>query len=148
MTGTGWFNVFTALLFFFLGGTGAVYIIKNASGDSTTHFSILGPVFLTVGLAFFGLLFVRRLPLQRRLAVEGIAVRGTITERESYGPSKGRITLDYTFRIASNGEIEVGTCPSDRYRKAGTEVWILYLPADPRRSQIYPSGIDFFRIEE
>jgi hypothetical protein len=94
----------------------------------------------------FGLMFVRRFPLQRRIAVEGVVSRGTITERERTGPSKGQHYVYYTFRNAED-EIEIGGCPSDDYPKAGSPVWVLYIPTNPRRSEVYPFGIPLYRIE-
>jgi hypothetical protein len=102
--------------------------------------SLLYPAFL----AIFGLLIVRGLPLQRRLAVGGVGVRGCITE--CIGPSRSGFALNYTFRNANNNEIEIGSCPSEHSCRVGSNVWVLYLPADPSRSEIYPFTVDFFRI--
>jgi len=88
------------------------------------------------------------MPLQRRIAMEGIAVRGCVNEPEWKGPSKGQPYTNYTFRNASNDEVEIGSCPYDFPPKGGSDVWVLYLPTDPRRSEIYPFGIDFVRIEK
>jgi hypothetical protein len=102
--------------------------------------SLLFPAFL----AIFGLLIARRLPLQRRLAVEGIGVRGCIME--CIGPTRSGFVLNYTFRNANNKDVEIGGCPSDHSCGVGPNVWVLYLPADPSRSEIYPFAVDFFRI--
>ena len=103
-------------------------------------FLYLYPAFMAV----FALFIVRRLPSQRRLAVEGIGVRGCITE--CAGPTRNGFTLDYTFRNANSGEIEIGICHSAHSRKVSSNVWVLYLPADPSRSEIYPFDVDLFRI--
>lgn len=100
---------------------------------------------LGAGLAFFGLLIVRKFPLQRRLAIEGIAVSARIAEREWQGPSRGQISVDYTFKN-ENDEIEMGSCRIDFPPKAGSKTCVLYLPTDPSRSGIYP--LEFFRIEQ
>jgi len=110
--------------------------------------SLLRGLFFPIFLVFFGLMFVRRFPLQRRLAMQGLAVRGCVTEREGNGPSRGQPYVNYTFRIASNDEVEIGSCPCDSYPKAGSSVCVLYLPQDPKRNEIYPFGIEFFRIDQ
>lgn len=107
-------------------------------------YRVLFALFLPAFISVFGLLIIRRLPLQRRLAMEGIGVRGSITE--CVGPSRSGFTLNYTFRNANNDEVEIGSCPSDRGRKVGDEVWVLFLPASPSRSEIYPFNVDLFRI--
>lgn len=121
--------------------------INHPAGWEDSVNSLLGAIFFPAFLVFFGLMFVRRFPIQRRIAREGIAVRGCVSEREWKGPSKGQRYVDYTFRNASNDEVEIGSCPYDFPPKAGSNVWVLYLPTNPRRSEIYPFGIDFFRID-
>jgi len=110
--------------------------------DST--FSELWSIVLGAGLAFCGLLMVRKFPLQHRLAIEGVAACACISEREWKGPSKGQISVDYTFRNA-NDEVEIGSCRRDFPLKAGSKICVLYLPTDPSRSSIYP--LEFFRID-
>lgn len=112
--------------------------------DSTS--SKLWLLWITAFLAIFGSLFVRRFPLQLRLAKMGIPVRGCIAEQEWTGPTKGQKYIPYTFRNADSGEVEIGSCPYDDELKAGTTVCVLYLPANPRRSEIYPFGIDLVRV--
>ncbi|MGA2848186.1 MAG: DUF3592 domain-containing protein [Terracidiphilus sp.] len=121
--------------------------INHPAAWEDATISNLWALLFPVGLAIFGAMFVRRIPLQRRIAMEGIAVRGSVSEREWKGPSKGQTYVDYTFRNASNDEVEIGSCPYDFPPKGGSNVWVLYLPTNPRRSEIYPFGIDFFRIE-
>jgi hypothetical protein len=58
-------------------------------------------------------MFIRRFPVQRQLAMKGIAVRGCIAKTEWNGPSKGQRYANYTFRNANNDEVEIGSCPSD-----------------------------------
>ena len=105
----------------------------------------LWSIIYPLGVVIFGVLLVRRFPLQHRLANEGVAARACITEREWKKPSRGPIMVDYTFRNV-NDEVEIGTCPSEYPRKAGSFVWILYLPSDPRQSAIYP--LEFFRLDQ
>jgi hypothetical protein len=97
-------------------------------------------------LVLLATLLVRRFPLQRRLAREGIPTRGCIAKREWKGPSKGQRYIDYTFRNVSNNEVEIGSCPCDSDLKDGTNVWVLYISSNPRQSEIYPFEIDLFRI--
>ena len=97
---------------------------------------------------FMSLMLVRRFPLQRRLAMEGIAVRGTIEKSEWNGPNRGQRYATYTFRNASNDEVEIGTCPSDYFYNKELAVWVLYLPHNPRRSEVYPFPIGMFRIDQ
>jgi hypothetical protein len=92
----------------------------------------------------FSFLFVWRFPLQRRLALEGVATWARIAEREWRGPSRGQRWESYTFRNAE-GEVEFGTCPMDVALKPGSTVCVLYLPAKPSRSIIYP--LDFYEIQ-
>jgi hypothetical protein len=107
---------------------------------------IVGPIFIAGFFVLFGLMFMRRFPVQRRLAMEGIAIRGSITE--CWGPGRsGGFGLKYTFRNARSGETESGSCSYDSSRKVGSDVWLLYLSSDPRRSEVYPFGIPFYRIE-
>jgi hypothetical protein len=95
--------------------------------------------------AVFGLFFVRKVPLQRRLAMRGIGVRGCITDW--HGPKRSGYVLDYTFKNATNGEAENASCLSNHSRGVSSEVSVLYLPSNPKRSEIYPFNVDFFRIE-
>jgi hypothetical protein len=97
------------------------------------------------GMALFGLVLIGKIPLQRRLAVEGVAARGRIDDW--HRRSRGGFVLDYTFKTRDSDETVTGSCRGDRSRQVGSEVWVLYLPSDPRRSEIYPFNADFFRIE-
>jgi hypothetical protein len=108
--------------------------------------SILWLLVFPAGMAIVGVQLVRRIPLQRHLAVEGIAVRGCITDW--HGPSRAKFKLDYTFRNADNDNVEIGSCTSDHSRAIGSDVWVLYLPGSSRRSEIYPFEGDFFRIDQ
>ncbi len=120
---------------------------NRPAGWEDSPYSALWIMCLPAALAFMGLMFVRRFPVQRRLAVEGIAVRGSVAKSEWNGPSKNQRHASYTFRNASNDEVEIGSCPSDDIYKADSAVWVLYLPGNPRRSEIYPFPIGFFRVE-
>jgi hypothetical protein len=122
------------------------HISHPAAWDDSPYPKLWGLLIPGV-LVFMGLMLVRRIPLQRRIAMEGVAVRGCVTQREWNGPSKGQPYTNYSFRNASNDEVEIGSCPYDFPPKGGSYVWVLYLPTDPRRSEIYPFGIDFFRID-
>jgi hypothetical protein len=126
------------------------YLLSNPNINHPADWEDLTPSDLWVlvvpmGMAAFSLLFARRIPLQRRLAVTGICARGSITDW--HGPTRAGVLLDYTFRNANNGEVEIGSCRSDHSREVGSKVWVLYLPSDPNRSEIYPFNTDFFRIE-
>lgn len=145
MTGTGWLNVFAGAFFFLLGPAGIIYAIEPARHDATSSLS-LGFLILAGGVSFIGLLLVRRLPLQRHPAIDGIGARGCITECS--GPSRSGHFLTYTFRNANNNEVEIGSCHSDLPRKVGSIVWVLYLPANPSRSEIYPFDVACFRIDQ
>lgn len=128
-----------------------MYLPENPSINRPTAWEVPGysNMFLYLYPAFivvFGLFIVRRLPLQRRLAAEGIGVRGCVTE--CVGPSRSGFSLDYSFRNANSHEVEIGSCPSDRSWKVGSNVWVIYLPSDPSRSEIYPFNVGLFRIEQ
>jgi len=126
------------------------YLISNPNTNHPAGWEDMTPSDLWIlvfpaGMAIFGLLFARRIPLQRRLALEGVGVRGCISDW--HGPSRAGFVLDYTFRNLSSNGVEIGSCRSDQALKAGSEVWVLYLPSDPSRSEIYPFNAEFFRIE-
>ena len=121
--------------------------INHPSAWKDSPYSSFRGLIFPAFLALFGLMFVRKFPSQRRLAMEGIAIRGSITE--CWGPGRsGGFGLKYTFRNARSGETESGSCSYDSSRKVGSDVWLLYLSSDPRRSEVYPFGIPFYRIEQ
>lgn len=142
LTGTGWLNLIAGSFFSLLGVAGAIYIFEKSVTEAGT--SRWWPSIFPLWLVLFGGLLVRRFPLERRLAIDGILSLGCITGREGEGPSRGPMIVNYTFRNA-NDEVEIGSCPSDSPRTSGAAVWILYLPSNPRRSAIYP--LEFFRID-
>jgi|SRR5579863_846947 len=118
-------------------------ISHPADWEDSTYSMVV--VFLVPGMfAVLGVMFVRRMPGQRRLAREGIGAHGSVTECR--GPSKSGYFIDYTFKNRDTGELEIGSCPSDGAREVGSNVWVLYLPANPSRSEIYPFSVDFYRI--
>jgi hypothetical protein len=143
LTRTGWTYALAGSFFVLLGVAGAIYIMQKTVPEAPPGgwWSIIYPLAVVI----FGVLLVRRFPLQHRLANEGVAARACITEREWKGPSRGPIMVDYTFRNV-NDEVGIGSCPSEYPRKAGSFVWILYLSSDPRRSAIYP--LEFFRLDQ
>lgn len=83
---------------------------------------------LAAGVSLLGLLLGSRRPLQRPLAIEGVAAHGCITECSD--PSRSGFVLTYTFRSVDNDEVQIGSCRSDLARKVGSSVRVLYLPAD------------------
>ncbi len=122
--------------------------VNHPTAWEESPYTTLWLLYLPAILSFVGLVFIRRFPVQRQLAVQGIAVRGCIAKTEWNGPSKGQRYADYTFRNASNDEVEIGRCPSDSIYMADLNCWVLYLPTNPRRSEIYPFPIEFFRINQ
>jgi hypothetical protein len=122
--------------------------ISHPAAWEASPYSVLWSLFLPATPMFVGLMLVRRFPVQRRLATNGIAVRGNVAKTKLNGPQKGQRYANYTFKNAENGEIEIGRCPSDYIYEADLSCWVLYLPTNPRRSEIYPFPIDFFRIEQ
>jgi hypothetical protein len=121
--------------------------INHAAEWKDAPYSNLWSLYLPAMPVFIGLMLVRRFPVQRQLAINGIAVRGCIAKTEWNGPSKGQRNANYTFRNASNDEVEIGSCPNDRIFMDDSTCWVLYLPTNPSRSEIYPFPIDFFRID-
>jgi hypothetical protein len=109
-------------------------------------YSALGTLFYPAFFVVLGFMFVRRFPSQRRFAADGVAVRGCVTVCSGPGRS-GSFGLTYTFRNVSNNELESGRCASDSSCEIGSDVWVLYEPSDSSRSEIYPFGIAFFRID-
>jgi hypothetical protein len=122
--------------------------VNHPASWEDSPYSILWILYLPATIAFVGLMLIRRFPVQRQLAMNGIAVRGCIAETEWNGPSKGQRHANYTFRNANNDEVEIGRCPSDYIYKTDLTCWVLYLPTNPGRSEIYPFPIDFFRINQ
>jgi hypothetical protein len=121
--------------------------INHPAAWEDAPYSALGGLFPAAFFVVFGWMFVRRFPVQRRLATEGTAVKGSITE--CTGPGRnGNFGLSYTFRNASGNQEESGRCLYDSSRKVGSGVWVLYLPSDPSRSEVYPFGIPFYRVEQ
>jgi len=118
--------------------------VNKAVGWKASTFPYLFGLIYPAFLCIFGLLIGSKLPKQRRLAIEGFCVCGSITE--CVGPSKNGFALTYTFRNATTGELEVGRCLNDHSREVGSEVCVLYLPTVPSRSEIYPFNVDLFRI--
>jgi len=139
LSSTGWTYLLAGSFFFMLGVAGAIYVFEKTAMETTaTRWWLLAfPLFLAV----FGVLLVRRFPLQHQLASEGTVASGCITEHEWTG--RGPYIVNYTFRNA-NDEVEIGSCPSDP-RKVGSAVWVLYLPSNPSRNAIYP--LEYFRID-
>lgn len=121
--------------------------INHAAAWEDSPYSGLGTSIFWAMPIFMGLMLVRRFPLQRRLAMNGIAARGCIAKTEWYGPSRGQRYANYTFRNLSTDEVEIGSCPDDNIYAADSDCWVLYMPAKPRQSEIYPFPIDFFRIK-
>jgi hypothetical protein len=95
--------------------------------------------------ALLSFIFVWRFPSQYRLAREGVPAWASIAEREWIGPSEWAHRESYTFRNADD-KVESGRCPMDVSLKAGATVCVLYLPAKPSRSTIYP--LDFFETNQ
>jgi hypothetical protein len=120
--------------------------INHPAAWEDPPYSTLWLLYLPVTPMFIGLMLVRKFPVQCQLAMKGIAVRGFIAKTEWNGPQKGQRYANYTFRNASNDEVEIGRCPSDYIYRADLNCWVLYLPTNPSRSEIYPFPIDFFRI--
>ena len=137
LTGTGWTYALAGLFFMLLGLAGA---IDMARSPSTRWW----PLVIPLGVVIFGALLLRYFPLEYQLATKGVVAPGRITEREFNGPSRGPIIANYTFRNM-NDEVEIGSCPVEFPRKAGSLVWILYMPSNPRRSAIYP--LEFFLLD-
>jgi hypothetical protein len=83
MTGTGWLNVFAGTFFFMLGMAGGVFAGHDVNHPAARQGSTsVPPIFylLPAGVSLFGLLLVRRLPLQHRLRLKESALHGCITE--------------------------------------------------------------------
>jgi hypothetical protein len=120
--------------------------INHPAGWEETPYRALWLLYLPAAPMFLALMFVRRFPVQRQLAKHGVAVRGCIAKSERNDAQKGQRNATYTFRNSSNNELEVGSCPNDYIYQAESDCWVLYLPTNPSRSEIYPFPIEFFRI--
>lgn len=122
--------------------------VNHPAGWKSSPYALLRALWFPIFLMFFGLMFVRRFPLQRRLAMEGIPAQGCISKSEGIITSRGQRYATFTFRNKDTNDVENGRCPSDYFYKADLATWVLYLPEDLRRNEIYPFPIDFFRIEQ
>jgi hypothetical protein len=122
--------------------------INHPAAWEGSPYSVLWALLFLATPMFMSLMLVRRFPVQRRLAMTGIAVRGCIAKTEWNGPRRGQRYANYTFRNLSTDEVEIGSCPNDNIYGTDSTCWVLYMPTNPRRSEIYPFPIDFFRIEQ
>jgi hypothetical protein len=71
----------------------------------------------------------------RQVVAWGNPAPGTVTACRTDG--RGSTRVNYEFR-ATTGEIFKGNDYSSS-REIGTPVWVLYLPASPKRNALYPS---------
>jgi len=71
---------------------------------------------------------------ERKLAREGKAASATVT---SCTRSDKSFSIEYEFRT-EDGVPMRGKSDRAEEQKVGAQIWILYLPQRPRRSQIYP----------
>jgi hypothetical protein len=122
--------------------------INHPAAWDDPPYSTFWLLYLPATPMFIGLMLVRRFPVQRQLAMKGIAVRGCIEKTVWNGPSKGQGHANYTFKNTNNDEVEIGSCPSDYIYRADLTCWVLYLPTNPRSNEIYPFPIGFFRLNQ
>jgi hypothetical protein len=78
----------------------------------------------------------------RKLTAEGLPAPGVVTKCVSV---KGGWLMSYQFRT-QEGEVLGGASQFDRKLEVGSPVCVLYLAAQPGRSQIYPTGL--FRVKQ
>jgi hypothetical protein len=109
--------------------------------DSTVGmwFSLVIPVIFS----FAGQFLARELLTQRRLVAVGLPALARVTERVKGG--RGGAILKYEFRIES-GEIVQGACSEEKRREAGSTIFVIYLPYNPRTSRVYP--FETFEVDE
>jgi len=110
--------------------------INHPAAWEGSPYSTLWGLSIPATLMFMGSMLVRRFPVQRKLALNGIAVRGSIAKSEWNGPSRGQRYANYTFKNVSTGEVEIGRCPNDSIYSTDSTCWVLYLPTNPKRSEI------------
>jgi hypothetical protein len=113
-------------------------INRPAAWEITPGPAWLPLVFGLIALPGFGV--YRRLLKKRRFAIEGAPAVARITNCFS---DRGGYRLEYEYR-AENGDLIVCSGNGSK-REIGSTVCLLYLPANPNRSRIYP--IDAFRID-
>jgi len=140
MTGTGWFYALVSGVLSLLAAYFSVKIVRSGGSISSTLWILLCFPGL---MGFMSFSFIRRFPLQRRVAINGLPAWASISTPEQMGPSKGPHWESYTFRSA-DGEMQYGRCLMDVGLRSGTTVCVLYLPNKPDISHIYP--LDFFDI--
>lgn len=84
----------------------------------------------------FGIIFLISLRMERQLVADGVPLAGVITKC-TYGNRSGYIAK-YEFRT-EDGRVWTKRVGVPGPLEIGANIWVLYLPQNPRRSQPYPS---------
>jgi hypothetical protein len=92
---------------------------------------------LPLPLVLAGIALLISMRMERQLVVDGAPAAGVITKC-SYG-SRGGYTARYEFR-AEDGRVMTKRVGVPGPLKVGSNIWVLYLRQNPRRSQLYPSS--------
>jgi hypothetical protein len=89
-----------------------------------------------------GLQMVDILRQDRKLAIEGIRVSGTVTSCYS---ANNTVTVAYDFH-GPDGDLRKGKGWSPCVKEAGTLIYVLFLPQTPSRSSPYP--MEYYQLAE
>jgi hypothetical protein len=87
-------------------------------------------------LILFSIIFLTSLSMERRLVADGVPAAGVISE-SGHGSRSGYFA-DYEFRTG-DGKVMKKRVGVPRPLEVGSNILVLYLRQNPRRSQPYPS---------
>lgn len=98
---------------------------------------------LPLPILISGILFLISLRMERRLVAEGVPATAVITGSDYH--SRGGYTATYEFRTEDARVMSKRVGVPHRL-EIGSNIWVLYLRQQPRRSQPYPSP--YYRVVE
>jgi hypothetical protein len=96
----------------------------------------LGLLVLPIGIVAIGAWVAHDLRTTRRIIRDGVVAAGVVQAWSRYNRT-GEITVTYEFSTPNMVKRE-GLGWSEEPLTQGTQIWILYLPYDPRASTLYP----------
>jgi hypothetical protein len=112
---------------------GTLWLSMHAAGHAQAFIVPMVP-------AALGILFLVQFPKQRKLVAEGIPAVGVITK---CARARGGFYVNYEFHT-KDGKLANGSSLSDSRKEIGENIWVLYLPHNPRRNGPYPA--DYYRV--
>lgn len=91
---------------------------------------------LPLPIVLSGILFLISLRMERRLVADGVPAAAVVTRTDYH--SRGGYTATYEFRT-EDGRVMAKRVGVPSRLEIGSNIWVLYLRQNPRRSQPYPS---------